>query len=118
MSTLTPPPTHRRQVARTVAALAGAFLLIAALSSTVLAASPRHLATQITDDVGALSGGAGSVKPALDDLLRTSNVQLWVWFTDTTGSLTAPDFATQTAQLNSFGGLSLIHISEPTRRTP
>src|SRR5664280_443818 len=110
MSTLTPPPTHRRQVARTVAALAGAFLLSAALSSTVLAASPRLLATQITDDVGALSGGAGSVKPALDDLLRTSNVQLWVWFTDTTGSLTAPDFATQTAQLNSFGGNVLLLV--------
>jgi uncharacterized membrane protein YgcG/BMFP domain-containing protein YqiC len=110
MSTLTRPPTHRSQVARTMAALAGAFLLIAALSSTVLAASPKHLATQITDDVGALSGGAGSVKPALDDLLRTSNVQLWVWFTDTTGSLSAPDFATQTAQLNSFGGNDLLLV--------
>jgi uncharacterized membrane protein YgcG/BMFP domain-containing protein YqiC len=110
MSTLTPPPTHRSQVARTVAALAGAFLLIAALSSTVLAASPKLLATQITDDVGALSGGPGSVKPALDDLLRTSSVQLWVWFTDTTGSLSAPDFATQTKQLNSFGGNDLLLV--------
>ena len=57
------------------------------LAASALGASPERLASQITDDVGALSGGAGSVKQALDDLQATSNVQLWVWFTDTTGSI-------------------------------
>ena len=110
MSTLLAPSAHRRQVARTAASVAGAFLLIAALSSTVLGSSPRRLSSQVTDDVGAISGGADSVKPALDDLLRTSNVQLWVWFTDTTGGLSAPDFATQTAKLNGFGGNDLLLV--------
>lgn len=93
-----------------MAALAGALLLIAALSSTVLGSSPRHLAAQVTDDVGAISGGAASVQPALDDLQRAADVQLWVWFTDTTGGLSAPDFATQTAKLNGFGGNDLLLV--------
>ncbi len=110
MSTLTVPGTHRPRAARTVAALAGAFLLIVVLATTVLASSPRRLSAQVTDDVGAISGGAGSVQPALDDLQRAANVQLWVWFTDTTGGLSAPDFATQTAQVNGFGGNDLLLV--------
>jgi uncharacterized membrane protein YgcG/BMFP domain-containing protein YqiC len=110
MSTLTAPRTRRSQAARAATGLAGALLLIAALASTVLGASPKHLAAQVTDDVGAVSGGAGSLQPALDDLQRTSNVQLWVWFTDTTGGLTAADFATQTAKLNGFGGNDLLLV--------
>jgi BMFP domain-containing protein YqiC/uncharacterized membrane protein YgcG len=110
MSTLTAPRTRRSYAARTAAGLAGALLLIAALASAVLGASPKHLAAQVTDDVGAVSGGAGSVQPALDDLQRAANVQLWVWFTDTTGGLSAADFATQTAKLNGFGGNDLLLV--------
>ncbi len=110
MSTLIAQPPRRRLAARTVAALAGALLLIAALSATVLGSSPRRLSAQVTDDVGAISGGATSVQPALDDLQRAANVQLWVWFTDTTGGLSAPDFATQTAKLNGFGGNDLLLV--------
>ncbi len=110
MSTLSAHTTHRRQAARAAAGLAGSLLLIAALASTVLAASPKQLAAPITDDVRALSSGPGSVKPALEDLQRTANVQLWVWFTDTTGGLSAADFATQTAKLSGFGGNDLLLV--------
>jgi BMFP domain-containing protein YqiC len=120
MSTLTSRLAHRTHAARAArthahrthaaGALAGALLLIATLASTVLGASPKHLAAQVTDDVGAISGAAGSVQPALDNLQRAANVQLWVWFTDTTGSLSAADFANQTAKLNGFGGNDLLLV--------
>jgi len=115
MSTLTSRLAHRTHAHRTHAAhaagaLAGALLLIAVLASGVLGASPKHLAAQVTDDVGAISGAAGSVQPALDNLQRAANVQLWVWFTDTTGSLSAADFANQTAKLNGFGGNDLLLV--------
>ncbi len=110
MSTLSAPTTHRWQAARAAAGLAGALLLAAALATSAVAASPKRLSSQVTDDVGAVSGGAGSVQPALDDLVRAANVQLWVWFTDTTGGLSAADFATQTAKLNGFGGNDLLLV--------
>jgi uncharacterized membrane protein YgcG len=86
--------------------------LIAAASPTPAPSSarPRHLGSQVTDDVGALGGATSAVQPALDDLQRAANVQLWVWFTDTTGSLSAPDFATQTAKINGFGGHDLLLV--------
>ena len=113
MLTLAPRPTHStpvRRAARAATTLAGAFLLTALLASTVLAASPRRLATQVTDDVGALAGAAATLQAPLDTLQRTDNVQLWVWFTDTTGALGAPDFATQTAALSGFGGNDLLIV--------
>ena len=110
MSTLTSGLTHRTRVMRAAAALVGALVLIAVLASAVLGASPRRLATQITDDVGALGGSTGAVQRALDDLQGGANIQLWVWFTDTTGSLSAADFATQTAKLNGFGGNDLLLV--------
>src|SRR5450759_1388153 len=108
MSTLTTRLAHRTHAARAAGALAGALLLIAVLASGVVGASPERLATQITDDVGALGGSTGTVQPALDNLQRAANVQLWVWFTDTTGSLSTADCATETAKLSSFGGNDLL----------
>lgn len=110
MSTLTLRTTTRARAARAARALVGALLLVALLASTVLGASPRRLATQVTDDVGALGGSAGTLQQPLDDLQRTDNVQLWVWFTDTTGTLSAPDFATQAAVLSGFGGNDLLLV--------
>jgi uncharacterized membrane protein YgcG/BMFP domain-containing protein YqiC len=116
MSTLTPRTTHRTHstrathAARVAGALVGALLLLAVLASGVLGASPQRLATQITDDVEALGGTTSDVQRALDDLQGEDNVQLWVWFTDTTGSLSAPDFATRTAKLNGFGGNDLLLV--------
>jgi uncharacterized membrane protein YgcG/BMFP domain-containing protein YqiC len=113
MSTLTSRLAHRTHAAHAAhaaGALAGALLLIAVLAFGVLGASPERLATQITDDVGALGGTTSAVQPALDNLQRAANVQLWVWFTDTTGSLSAADFANQTAKLNGFGGNDLLLV--------
>src|SRR5450759_1718938 len=119
MSTLTARLTYRTRApraaamhaARAFAALAGALVLIAVLASTVFGASPKRLTTQVTDDVGALGGSTGTVQKALDDLQSTASVQLWVWFTDTTGGLSAADFAKQTATtLNGFGGNDLLLV--------
>ena len=110
MSLLTLRMTTRTLAARAARALVGALLLVALLASTVLGASPQRLSTQVTDDVGALGGTAGTLQQPLDSLQRTDNVQLWVWFTDTTGALSAPDFATTTAQLSSFGGNDLLLV--------
>jgi len=110
MSTLTSRLAHRTHAARAAGALAGALLLIAVLASGVLGASPERLATQITDAVGALGGTTSAVQQALDDLQRTDNVQLWVWFTDTTDGSAAADFATETAKLSSFGGNDLLLV--------
>jgi BMFP domain-containing protein YqiC len=101
---------HAASAAHAARALIGALLLVALLTSTVLGASPRRLATQVTDDVGALAGAAGTLQQPLTDLQRTDNVQLWVWFTDTTGALSAPDFATQAASLSGFGGNDLLLV--------
>ena len=118
MSTLTARLTYRTRAPRAAAmpavcafaALAGALVLIAVLASTVLGASPKRLTTQVTDDVGALGGSTGTVQKALDDLQNAASVQLWVWFTDTTGGLSAADFAKQTATLNGFGGNDLLLV--------
>src|SRR5450759_4784754 len=101
---------HRTHAAHAAGALAGALLLIAVLASGVLGASPERLAMQITDDVAALGGTTSAVQQALDDLQRTDNVQLWVWFTDTTDGSAAADFATETAKLSSFGGNDLLLV--------
>jgi len=95
---------------RAARAFAGALLLTLLVASTALGASPRRLATQVTDDVSALAGAARTLQQPLDNLQKTDNVQLWVWFTDTTGTLSAPDFATQTAALSGFGGNDLLLV--------
>src|SRR5450759_5298604 len=110
MSTLTSRLAHRTHAAHAAGALAGALLLIAVLASGVVGASPERLATQITDDVGALGGTTGAVQKALDDLQNAANVQLWVWFTDTTDGSAAADFATATAKLSGFGGNDLLLV--------
>lgn len=75
------------------------------------AAQPTNLRGQVTDDAGVLSSADRTrVTAALDDLLRRTGTQLWVWYTDTTGDLTAPDFAARTAQLSSLGGTDLLLV--------
>jgi uncharacterized membrane protein YgcG/BMFP domain-containing protein YqiC len=103
-------PSHGANAARAARALAGALLLTVMVASTALGSSPRRLATQVTDDVSALAGAASTLQQPLDNLQKTDNVQLWVWFTDTTGTLSAPDFATQTAALSGFGGNDLLLV--------
>lgn len=105
---------RRSRLVRSVLAVGLAvFALVGCLAviRPVAAAEPRNLPSQLTDDVNALdSAGEAQVRGALDKLLTQSGVQLWVWYTDTTGSLSAPEFAAQTAQLSSFGGTDLLLV--------
>ncbi len=108
--------TRSRLAGRPVAVLArlAAVALVALLTVGVrpaAAAEPANLRSQLTDDVDALSrSDEGVVNAALATLLEKSGIQLWVWFTDTTGSSTAPDFAAETAQLSSLGGTDLLIV--------
>lgn len=104
---------HRvRLSAATLAVLALALLLAAlAAPDPAAAAEPVSLRTQVADDVGALSpSDEREVDAALATLLDESGVQLWTWFIDTTGDLTAPDFAARTAERSSFGGTDLLLV--------
>lgn len=113
-----PAPGLRRLAAglhRLAAVLAVAALIALptslAVAGPAAAAEPRNLRDQLTDDVGALtSSGREQAQAALDDLLAATGVQLWAWYTDTTGSLTAPDFAARTAELSSLGGTDLLLV--------
>jgi len=100
-------PSTLRRVAGSAAAVIFALLLAA---GPVVGASPKRLTAQLTDDAGALGGGRAVVESAQAHLLHDANVQLWVWFTDTTGTITAADFAVQTANLNGFGGNDLLVV--------
>ena len=86
------PAGHGRpSVGRLAAALAIAGLIalptFLAVAGPAAAAEPRNLRDQLTDDVGALtSSGRQQAQAAFDDLLGTTGVQLWAWYTDTTGA--------------------------------
>ena len=109
--------TGSRLTGRPLAVLVVIVLVIAAaaaslaLPSRAAAAEPVNLEAQLTDDVGALSAAdEREVNDALQALLDDSGVQLWVWFTDTTGSMTAPDFAAETAKRSSLGGTDFLVV--------
>jgi len=101
-----------RLLAATVAVLVLTVLPVSlAAPSPTAAAEPVNLRSQLTDDVGALSASdEREVNAALEMLLGESGVQLWVWFTDTTGDLTAPDFAAETARRSSLGGTDFLVV--------
>jgi len=101
-----------RLLAATLAVLALAFLPARlAAPDRAAAADPVNLRGQLTDDVGAVSASEErEVSAALQTLLDESKVQLWVWFTGTTGDLTAPDFAAATAEKSSLGGTDLLLV--------
>jgi uncharacterized membrane protein YgcG len=110
-----PAGLRRLSVGRLAAVLAVAALValptFLAVAGPAAAAEPRNLRDQLTDDVGALtSAGRQEAQAALDELLAATGVQLWAWYTDTTGALTAPDFAAQTAKLSSLGGTDLLLV--------
>jgi uncharacterized membrane protein YgcG len=85
--------------------LAAAFasLLALVLSALALAASPVRLQGHVTDQAGVLDGRTGEIEQAVDALLRDHDVELFVLFVDTTGDLSATDFADETARISSLG---------------
>lgn len=81
------------------------------LATPAVAAQPENLGDQVTDDVGVLTGPDETrLRSALQALLDQTHVQLWVWYTATTGNLTAPDFAAATAERSSLGGTDLLLV--------
>jgi uncharacterized membrane protein YgcG len=77
--------------------------LVGPLAAVVRAVDPPRLAGPVTDQTGALAGGASRIEAALDDLLTGENVQLFVLFVDSTDALSVTDFADETARRNSLG---------------
>jgi uncharacterized membrane protein YgcG len=74
-----------------------------ALSSTAVAVDPPTLTGSITDQTGELAGSTDQINAALDDLLATSHVQLFVLFIASTDGVPSTDFADETARINSLG---------------
>ena len=84
------------------ALLACGVLLLAAQG--VLAQSPLKLSNQITDQTRVLDSGLAEVQAAVDSLLNSHKVQLWIVFISTSGSDTAQSLAVSTYQANGLGG--------------
>lgn len=96
---------------------AAAAILALALAATALAADPPRLDGPITDQVGALDGGASEITRALDVLLEDEGVQLFVLFVDSTEDLTVTEFVDETARINSLGAddaLLLVALEDRT----
>jgi uncharacterized membrane protein YgcG len=108
--------TGSRSAVRRVAVLAAlGIVALAALltigTGPVGAAEPKNLRTQLTDDAGVLSTSEeATVRASLDALQRDTDVQLWVWYTDTTSGQDVVEFAAETAKLSSFGGTDLLLV--------
>jgi hypothetical protein len=64
---------------------------------------PARLDGQVTDNAGALSGGAGSVQPALSKLQTDTGLQLWVIFVRSFDGRPAQDWTDETARLSDLG---------------
>ncbi len=97
--------------------------LLAALIALVVLVQPAAAATipeiqgPITDETGVLEGGEDEIEQAIEELLETRNVQLWVVFVPTTDELPAQQFAEGIAAGNSLGGndaLLLVAIEDRT----
>lgn len=89
-----------------------------ALASPAAADGLPQLQGQLTDLTNArvLSSGSATLQSALDSLIRTDDIQLFVLFVETTGGRTATDFADQTATANSLGGNDALLVVALTDR--
>jgi hypothetical protein len=104
-------PIRIRTLFATIGAVAmAAALLAAGLVPIASAAAPARLTTQITDQAGVLGARTGEIQAALDTLLQKHDVQLFVDVVDTTGSLTATQFADRAAEASSLGGNDLLLV--------
>jgi uncharacterized membrane protein YgcG len=114
------PRDPARLRARTLlVALLAAFALFAArpLGNVAVAATIPRLDGTITDQVGAVGDRRDEVLAALDDVLKSQGVQVFVLFVRTTEDLTVTDFVDQTAAQNSLGAddaLVLVALDDHT----
>ena len=91
--------------------------LLAVSTVPASAESPPALDGPVTDHAGALDGGAGDVADAIARTLEDHGVQAWVLFVDSTDGEPAPDYATETARINSLGAddaLVLVALEDRT----
>lgn len=87
-----------------VLAVGVALALVAVGALPAAAEPPSRLREQVTDTVGALSGGRGEVDAALRDLQSAQDVQLWVAYVSTFDGLSGADWTDQAYTLSGFGG--------------
>jgi uncharacterized membrane protein YgcG len=95
--------------------LAVAFALVVAAGPIRAEDIPR-LQGPVTDTTGTLADRRAAIEAAIQDL-KAKGVDLWVVFVRTTGSQTAPDFASATKQANSLGvndALLLVALDDHT----
>lgn len=92
-------------------------LIVLGRPATVAAADIPRLSGPVTDGADVLDGRTDDIEAAIDRLLTDHNVQLFVLFVRTTDELPAPDFATETARVNSLGAndaLLLVAVDDRT----
>src|SRR5215207_2165903 len=98
--------------------LAALVLGLLAVSTVPASAEPApQLEGPVTDRTGALDGGAGEVEAAIERTLDDHGVQAWVLFVDSTDGQPAPEYATETARINSLGAddaLVLVALGDRT----
>lgn len=101
-------------------------LFAVALAAGVATASPGtaqedlpRITGDITDltDGQALQGDRDEIQDAIDGLQEESGLQLFVLFLESTDSRTAPQFADDTAEANSFGANDVLFVVALTDRT-
>jgi uncharacterized membrane protein YgcG len=106
-------PNHGRAAAGTIQAsplrltIAAALLVVLAAATVTPAAGQDvpKLTGRLTDQTGVMSSSDTSTAlDGINRLERDHNVQLWALFVKTTGSTTAPDYATEVANANALGG--------------
>lgn len=86
-----------------------AALLVLASSASVLAQT--SLTERITDLAGVLDGEQRSVAAdAITELDNDANIQLWALYIDTTGGLSAPEYAEASAQESGLGGNNAVLV--------
>ena len=91
--------------------------LLAVSTVPASAEPPPQLEGPVTDRAGALDGGAGDVEAAIERTLEDQGVQAWVLFVDSTDGQPAPDYASETARINSLGAddaLVLVALGDRT----
>jgi uncharacterized membrane protein YgcG len=95
--------TAARILRRSRAVLLAAALLLV-VHPAALAQGTLTLRSQVTDETGVLQPGLSDVQSALDDLLNSENVQLWLEFIPTTNGTPASTLAQETFDANGLGG--------------
>jgi uncharacterized membrane protein YgcG len=91
--------------------------LLAVSTVPASAEQPPTLGGPVTDHSGALDGAAGDVEAAIARTLEDHGVQAWVLFVDSTDGQPAPDYAAETARINSLGAddaLVLVALEDRT----